>query len=193
MPSEKLEIPEDLREMYKLASREPDDQGELWQSSEVAALIKRVARLEAENRGLRQKLESARRDAVEEAAKAICKFCRGEWKAQPAVFTGRYWVHPKNPGGLTGLVCVAEPIRMLAPPPQGQSNPHPSGPEHGCPYDYSNPETNRILTQEREHMSIGGTFGCPICGVAYPHGHTGEEIAEFKNSRAPSVPTEEGM
>lgn len=62
-------------------------------------------------------------------------------------------------------------------------SPHPMGIAHGCPYDYENPETNRLLREEKYGpLPVRGTFNCPVCGVASPHEHTGEEIAEFRVS-----------
>jgi DNA-directed RNA polymerase subunit RPC12/RpoP len=55
-------------------------------------------------------------------------------------------------------------VEQPSTPPQPWS-PHPSGIEHGCPYDYSDPETNRILAEERgSSVPVSGTFNCPICG-----------------------------
>lgn len=66
---------------------------------------------------------------------------------------------------------------------QDNRNPHPSGPAHGCPYDYSNPETERILREERGSPMpcVEGTFNCPICGSGTPHGHTELEITKSHN------------
>ena len=56
---------------------------------------------------------------------------------------------------------------------------HPSGIAHGCPYDYSDPESNRLLQEEKGHpqQNPQGTFNCPICGHNEPHEHASEEVA----------------
>lgn len=71
-------------------------------------------------------------------------------------------------------------------------SPHPMGIKHGCPYDYDDPETNRILQEERGNpMPVTGTFACPICGVTHPHEHTGAEIAEWRAALATPAPEQQ--
>lgn len=82
------------------------------------------------------------------------------------------------------VIAASTPEAAALSAPEEEYSPHPSGIRHGCPYDYSNPETVRILREER--YGIAGTFDCPICGVASPHEHTSLEIAEFRiRSSAP--------
>lgn len=85
--------------------------------------------------------------------------------------------------------CLPEGVKSEDSGMPESYSPHPSGQAHGCPYDYNNPETNRLLQAERNVPSIvdrkmreekglpDGSFNCPICTKDTIHEHTSEEIA----------------